>query len=241
MKPKVSTNADKVAKWTRAIAKQIPYATVLSMNELAFKARTNAKNDIEKVFSSPTRFTQSAVQVKKAKKSDRKVIIGIGAGVRTGRRGDPRASYLMSSIRGGLRGQKRVEKGLFRALGSSDGSMWMAAKGEKLNRFGNIPRARQLAIAKGAVGKGSKLHNRKFFKKGRAIYERYGRGLKSIKPVAILFNTASYKKQWEFHMPIRNLYRKEFEKTFHTQWNYLLRKDGLTEKGTIIGTKVSVR
>ena len=240
MRSSVSTNADKVAEWTKNIAKQIPYATALAMNTLAFKARSNAKMDISKAFKSPTKFTQSAVQVNPAKKTDRKVVIGIGSGIRTGKAGDPRSSYLAASIKGGLRGQKRVEKGLFRGLGSSF-KMWMPAKGEKLNKFGNMPRARQMAIAKGVVNKGSTLHNRKYFAKGNVIYEKYGRGLKSMKPVVVLFNNASYTKRLEFHKPIRDLYRKEFSRTFHTQWNYLLRKDGLTAKGSMISTTVGVK
>lgn len=246
MKEQVSTNAKKVAEWVKGISRQIPYAMQLSMNELAFKARTNAKSDISKAFSTPTKFTQSAVQVKKASKNDLSVVIGIGSGVRTGKKGDPRSDYLAPAIKGGLRKQKRIEKGLFQGLNIGGGRMWMPAKGEKLNKFGNIPKARQKAIAKGVVNKGTALHNKKFFakkKNGRvqAIYERYGRGYKSIKPVAIVFNKATYRKRWEFYAPVKKLYQTEFDKTFHLQWNYLVRKDGLTKKGTMVGTSVTVK
>jgi len=242
MKKSVDTNADKVAKWVKDISKQIPYAMMLTMNNLAFKARANAKKDIEKIFASPTNYTKSAVQVKKASKGKLVTVIGIGSGIRTGKKGDPRAGYLAPHINGGMRSQKRIEKSLFRGIAASSGAkMWMPAKGEKLNKFGNIPKARQLAIAKGAVNKGKALHNRKFFVKGRAIYERYGRGLKKVKPVVILFNNARYQKRLEFYKPVKDLYAKEFSKTFHTQWNYLIRKEGLSEKGMMVSTGVTVK
>jgi len=209
---------------------------------LAFKARNNAKQDIDKAFSSPTKFTKGAVQVKKASKSKLATVIGIGSGVRTGKKGDPRSSYLAPHINGGGRSQKRIEKSLFRGLSESSGAnMWAPARGEKLNKFGNMPKARQLAIAKGAMNKGKDLHNRKFFVRGRGIYERYGRGLKNIKPVVVFFNAAKYRKRLEFYEPVKDLYAKEFNKTFHTQWNYLIRKEGLSEKGMMVSTGVTVK
>ena len=246
MKEDVSTNAKKVAEWVKGISRQIPYAMQLSMNELAFKARTNAKADISKAFATPTRFTQSAVQVKKASRKDLSVVIGIGSGVRTGKKGDPRADYLAPAINGGRRKQKRVEKALFRGLNIGGGrSLWMPAKGEKLNQYGNMPKARQKAISKGVINKGTPRQNKKFFikEKGnrKAIYERYGRGYKKIKAVAVLFHRASYKRRWDFYTPVHKLYKTEFDKTFHLQWNYLVRKEGLTKKGMMVGTSVTVK
>lgn len=115
----ISVRAD-VAKAAAALGlaqKQLPFATAVAINDLAFKVQQAERQAISSVFSHPRPFTQRSVFVDKATKSNPEATVRIG---------DAQAKYLAPYETGG----SHVLAGRGIAL--------LNPKGIRLDQFGQI-------------------------------------------------------------------------------------------------------
>jgi len=98
--------------------KQIPFATMLALNDVAFGARKELQKQAKKKFDRPTPFTISGFQVVKAKRRELTSVVYID---------DKRYEYLKFQIDGGVRLPKK------RALVIPTTNL-------RVNKYGNMPR-----------------------------------------------------------------------------------------------------
>lgn len=114
--------------------RQLPFATVLALNEIATTLREDLRSEMEKAFDNPTPFTLNAFFLKKARKSDPTAFVGIRdfAG-----KGTPAWKYLTPETMGGPRRMKRFEKRLSFVSG---GQFAVPGSGAKLDQYGNMSR-----------------------------------------------------------------------------------------------------
>jgi len=137
----------KATNWSKAVGKQLPFATAVAMNDAAFQARTALNGATRGVFHSPVKFTQTAFLVQKAKK--RELIAYVYA---QDKQGKDRARYLRFGTAGGARPPKGFER-YFSAL-PNDGtipgrSYFMPTSLVKTNASGNVTQATLRRITKG--------------------------------------------------------------------------------------------
>lgn len=111
---------------------QIPYATMVALNNTAFAVRQTSQGRLKSVFDRPTPFITDATRVEKATKDNlaAKVLI------------DPnRRAVLATHESGGQRGLQGLEKALRGAGLLPSGYRVVPAKGLELNAYGNPPAA----------------------------------------------------------------------------------------------------
>lgn len=71
MKLDIRDNIKEVTKWTTDTQKkQIPFATMLALNDTAFALHKTYKAQTRQKFDNPTNFTQKGFRVQKAKKTE---------------------------------------------------------------------------------------------------------------------------------------------------------------------------
>ena len=133
--------------WSSAVAKQLPFATSVALNDVAFKARIALNGSTNQYFNSPTKFTQSAFLVQKSKKADLTAIV-----YANNQQGRNRARYLRYGIQGG----QRVAKGFERYFAGADtdgtlppGTALLPTSLVKTTAQGNVSVATLKSISKG--------------------------------------------------------------------------------------------
>lgn len=180
MKVEVKNNIKEVTKGMSDIQKkQIPFATMLALNDTAFALQKTYKAQTVQKFDKPTKFTQTGFAVQKAKKSDLTALVFV-----TKKRED----YMKLEIDGGVRHPKNK-------------SIIVPNK----NNSSGLGKYESGNLTKGAVSKINKQKAKYFFgvPKGNqgseGIWERYGRSATGstsgarIRQVAKLTKQAKYK------------------------------------------------
>jgi hypothetical protein len=142
-----TTGLEEAAKRSSVLAKQLPFATSVALNDVAFKARTSLNGATRQYFQSPVKFTQSAFLVQKSKKAD--LTAYVFANNDPGRN---RARYLRYGIQGG----PRVAKGFERYFAGVDndgtlppGTALVPTSLVKTTDAGNVSLATLRSISKG--------------------------------------------------------------------------------------------
>jgi len=135
------------SRWSAAVAKQLPFATSVALNDVAFKARTSLNGATRQYFHSPVKFTQSAFLVQKSKKADLTAYV-----FANNDQGRNRARYLRYGIQGG----QRVAKGFERYFAGVDndgtlapGTALVPTSLVKTTDAGNVSLATLRSISKG--------------------------------------------------------------------------------------------
>ena len=135
------------SRWSDAVAKQMPFATSVALNDVAFKARTSLNGATRQYFQAPVKFTQSAFLVQKAKKSDLTAYV-----FANNDQGRNRAR----SLRYGIQGGQRVAKGFERYFAGADndgtlppGTTLVPTSLVKTTDAGNVSLATLRSISKG--------------------------------------------------------------------------------------------
>ena len=124
--------------------KQIPFATMVALNDVAFDARAELQKSLPRRFDRPTKGLISSVQVVKSKKKNLTAQVGLaGLGFRTSKWMESPAQIMSRHIKGGTRFPKRG--GTLRIPSDVKGG------GIKLNKFGNLS-GKKAKIAK-MIGK----------------------------------------------------------------------------------------
>lgn len=116
--------------------KQLPFATMLALNDAMFSVVAAWKEAIPQVFDRPTPFTMNAVLYKKATKDRLFADVYLRDEMRDG---TPPARYLNREATGGAREEKPFEF-LLRQAGIIGGDEFVVpARGFPLDQFGNVP------------------------------------------------------------------------------------------------------
>ena len=180
MRLSIKHNIDEVTRGMSSIQKkQIPFATMLALNDTAFDLQRVYKAQTKQKFSEPTKFTQTGFAVEKAKKTNLKAVVYVT---------EKREDYMKLQVDGGVRHPKNKAIIIPNRSNSDDLAKW---------KSGNL--------TKGAVKKIKKQKDKYFFgvPKGNpgseGIWERYGRSATGsvsgarIRQVAKLSKQAKYK------------------------------------------------
>ena len=222
----VQSDTKKLTSYLKGVQrKQIPYATMNALNDVAFDARSFVQKSLPRRFDRPRPQTINSVQVKKTNQTDLTAIVGFaGLGFRTSKWNESAAKIMRRHIKGGTRFPKTGGK--LRIPSDTKGG------GIKLNVFGNIT-GKKNKIAK-MLGKSDQffegIPKGKFSNKDRGIWERTpannkrAKGSKAKKWKAtgkIVQRIAyepftKYKARYPFEkivvLAIKKNYKKRFEK-----------------------------
>ena len=185
MRISVKSNIKEVTKGLSSIQKkQIPFATMLALNDTAFALHRAYKKQTTQKFDNPTDFTQKGFRVDKAKKTNLIAVVYVH---------EKREDYMKLQVDGGIRTPKNSAIVIPNSSNSNDIDKYAS---------GNIK--------KGAYNKLKKNRNKYFFGKPKGnqgsegIWERYGResagtsaGYK-IRQVAKLTKMGRYKALYPF-------------------------------------------
>ncbi|WP_444893434.1 hypothetical protein ACJJIE_02545 [Microbulbifer sp. TRSA001] len=131
----VKLDTSKFDKASAELKKQLPYASSVALNNVAFRIRGEERAAIGRIFANPANLTLNSVLVKKATKRSgvAKVFIRDQA-----TKGTPPSKYLAPAILGVDRNVKRFEQALRHAGLLPEGMYAVHGEGAKLNKHGNI-------------------------------------------------------------------------------------------------------
>ena len=146
--------------------KQIPFATMVALNDVAFDCRSLVQKSLPRRFDRPTTGLKSSVQVVTSNKKNLTAQVGFaGRGFRTSKWKESSAEIMHRHIKGGTRFPK--SGGKLRIPSDVKGG------GIKLNKFGNIA-GKKAKIAK-MIGKSNQFFEgvpKGLSNKDRGIWER---------------------------------------------------------------------
>ena len=147
----IDQDLSKATAWTKAVQKQLPFATSVALNNVAFDARKAINAGTKGAFHVPVKFTQNAFLVQKSKKRSLAAFV-----YAQDKAGKDRARYLRFGIAGGTRPQKGMDAYFENAI-SNDGTIprgayFMPTSLVKTNASGNVTQATLRRISKGISG-----------------------------------------------------------------------------------------
>jgi hypothetical protein len=213
MRINIKSNIKEVTRGLSSIQKkQVPFATMLALNDTAFALHKTYKAQTKQKFDNPTPFTQKGFRVDKAKKTELTAVVYVDK---------KREDYMELQVDGGTRRPKRAS--IVVPSNKNTTGITQYASGN---------------ITKGAMNKIKKNKKKYFFgvPKGgngtEGIWERYGRTSTNsssgsrIRQVAKLTKTAKYKALYPFESignGIAFSRRNGFDANFAKRLRYALR------------------
>lgn len=236
----VKSNVDAVAKqFEKTMGSQVPFATSLAINNVAFIARTRLIYTMQHVFDNPTPWTLNSLIVKKATKQTLLAWVGHNTDVDKG--STPASKYLRPEIEGGIRyAQKKSEIAIAEKCGVPNG-IWVPAKGIA-NSYGNVSGALVTKILStigaltesGFSGNQTARSKKKLGDKARSFFIMKAgntRGLKpgvyekiddKIRPVLFVIPSGHYKKLYEFEKIVQDVIKDHMDLEFAKAMDYAL-------------------
>ena len=147
----IDQDLSKATAWTKAVQKQLPFATSVALNNVAFDARKAINAGTKGAFHVPVKFTQNAFLVQKSKKKSLAAFV-----YAQDKAGKDRARYLRFGIAGGRRPQKGLDVYFENAVPNDGtipaGAYFMPTSLVKTNASGNVTQATLRRISKGISG-----------------------------------------------------------------------------------------
>ena len=147
----IDQDLSRATAWTKAVQKQLPFATSVALNNVAFDARKAINAGTKGAFDNPVKFTQSAFLVQKSKKKSLAAFV-----YAQDKAGKDRARYLRFGIAGGTRPQKGLDVFFENAIPNDGtipaGAYFMPTSLVKTNASGNVTQATLRRISKGISG-----------------------------------------------------------------------------------------
>jgi hypothetical protein len=245
----IENNADEVARWMMAVSKQVPYAASKALNKTLWDLRRLERREMKRAFKTPTPYAMRAIRYKTSNKRNLQGVLYINA---RAAKGNAQVRFLKRQVVGGGRRGKRIEGSMSKAPGAPDARHLFAVPGKavKKNAYGNVARATQVTITKGAANRGSERANNRYFVKSKGgrpvgIYEKYGRKVrmkdgskrKKIRPVMVFTRRPRYRKRFKFYgVGIRHA-SKRFAQHFDKMFNAVLLDEGLISPGMKVKLK----
>lgn len=204
----------------RVFESQIPFAMMLTLNEVGKEALDKVEAEIERTFDNPTRWTKKAFYLRRASK--RKLYALIERKTAVGRR-----NYLETQSEGGARPQTGLEKLLSKRLPYAGIIRTVTpASGMRLNKHGNISPGQLQRVLSGVKAqrdsaqnqtKKSKARNRKresYFVARHGghlspgIYSRKDRKIKKV--LHFSDSKANYRKRLDVGAPVKRVVAQDF-------------------------------
>lgn len=223
--------------------KQIPFAARLATKKTASHiAYKTMPAMMTRVFDRPTTWTKRAFYAYQPK-GVLEAYVNIKDGVtrtpgRGGKIGTPAFKYLRTQIAGGRRGEKSHEKKL-RALGILGPDEYTVPGDDMpLDRYGNMRRSwyskiladvqgRDVGIDQGYGQATTKRGKKKFFYspnlRPRGIYQRFGRGGRSLRVALLFVKSPDYRPRFDFDGIAKRVARTRFRREFNLALNRALR------------------
>jgi len=193
----------RASAWSRAVAKQLPFATTNALTTTAFSARDAFKGESKTVFDKPTTFIQNAWRVQKATKATLAAIVYPE---------ERRRPYLKANIRGGVRGTKPFEaKLLGAATGPLGGNTRLVPAVVRRNAQGNVSLATLKKITNNIATTGK---NSVFIgtpsggTRPPGIYQRTPKG--GLLPLFVAVDKASYERRFRIDEIGEKIVRRRF-------------------------------
>lgn len=203
------------------VRRQIPFVIASSLTKTAVKVKPEIRQEMERVFDRPTRYTLNSIFVQPAKKTDENPTARVWikdrqeSALSTARftSGTPAAEYLLPQISGGSRTLKRFEVRLANAGILPNGMFVVPGQGAKLDRNGNLDLGEMIAVMSKLraidTALRSNQHRKRAAKYERAQYfvsrgERLHRGIWQhmpggrVKPIYIFVDRVTYRRIFEF-------------------------------------------
>ncbi len=147
----IDQDLSRATAWTKAVQKQLPFATSVALNNVAFDARKAINAGTKGAFHVPVKFTQNAFLVQKSKKKSLAAFV-----YAQDKAGKDRARYLRFGIAGGTRPQKGMDAYFANAVPNDGtipaGAYFMPTSLVKTNASGNVTQATLRRISKGISG-----------------------------------------------------------------------------------------
>lgn len=129
---RIESNSKEIAKRLNDIAtKQLDYAAMRTVNDLAFGIRTDLQRQFRESFDRPTPFTMRSIIVNKASREEPSAFVGLNTDYR-------QDQVLGHHFTGGNRAWKRMEKRLRWKGILKPGMMAVPGDAAALNAYGNI-------------------------------------------------------------------------------------------------------
>ena len=147
----IDQDLSRATTWTKTVRKQLPFATSVAINNVAFDARKAINQGTKGAFHVPVKFTQNAFLVQKSKKKSLAAFV-----YAQDKAGRDRARYLRFGIQGGSRPQKGMDAYFAKAVPNDgtipSGAYFMPTSLVKTNASGNVTQATLRRISKGISG-----------------------------------------------------------------------------------------
>lgn len=190
-----------------AASRQLPFATKLALNDVAFEVKDSLGKASNQVFDRPTAFIKNAWRVKKATKLDLVALVFPEA---------KREPYLLANITGGQRGVKKIEaafKGVATQRPPAD--KFFPTSLQKKDSKGNVSRAtlRKIlqSLKSGESGRNTYFIGQPRGKQDVRPYGIYRRMARKIKPV---FLPATQTMKYDAIFDIKGIGQKVVERRF---------------------------
>lgn len=229
--------------------KQVPFATVVALNNTAFKAKEKVEHEIRDVFDRPTPWMQKSMRVTKAKKTYLAAQVDFE---RWGnKQGYTAGDVLRASIFGGARRLKGFERALLRKGYLEAGEYAVpgnaASEMGMIDQYGNMKagaivqilsklqafqeqgytanvtgKKRQRAPGRGRVywvGKPGRNTPRGIW----LIDEKFARGRGRLRPVIVFVKSTNYEKIFDPQYVVEKTAEAEFDKEFSAALNMAIR------------------
>ena len=188
--------------------KQLPYATMVAINDLAFQIRRAEMTEMKLVFNRPTPFVRKGIWVTKAEnKRDPQAKVWINENNQGVYRDDDALPRILKPhIFGGQRQAKSSEKSWRRAGHLGQRQYTVAGRDMPKNRYGNLHNgeiqkmlAQTMSFSDDQQNTGRRRSRKKYFiatiKGTKGVWMRKGR---RVIPALIFVNKARYKKRFDF-------------------------------------------
>ncbi len=204
----------------RVFANQIPFAMMLTLNEIGVDALNAVEREIEDTFDNPTRWTKKAFYLRRASKRNLFALIERKTAV--GRR-----NYLETQSQGGVRPQTGLEKLLSKRLPYSGHFRTVTpASGMRLNKYGNVSPGQLQRVLSGVKAQRDSAQNQTKKSKARhgkresyfvaregrhlspGIYSRKDRKIKKV--LHLSSSAANYRAKLNVGKPIERVVSQDF-------------------------------
>lgn len=225
--------------------KTIPAIMTDTVNHIANITAKKVREEMARVFDRPTPYTLQSIFVRPCKVESTNAFAYVGIKDWPDK-GIAANQFLSPEIYGGQRNLKRSESALLKRGLLPVGSL-SAVPGDamKLNQYGNVSGPAMVSILSGLkafgetgyvanrVGLGLRKGVKKSKKKPRqyvvmdppgkgvlGVYERYGKKMRSIKPLLAFVQAPNYKPRLQFHKIVLDEYEGKFVKLFLEKLQY---------------------
>jgi hypothetical protein len=201
MRISIKTNVKQVTKDLNKIQKkQIPFATMLALNDVAFGSRKELQKQSHKKLDRPTPFTVKGFQVVKAKKRELTSIVYVDS---------KRYDYMKHQIDGGIRFPKN------RAIP-------VPTRNLRVNKYGNMPRRKiETLLAKKNTFSGTPRGGGKNANATPGVWQRTNKNYK-LKQLVSYVQYAKYTPRFNFEKIVKGYVGNTFNKHMEKRLNAAL-------------------